>query len=106
MKTINGIYLDIKESDYCLKVQGLSFFFTSEFYKRKFAATYEKYIKNETLKFTLKYNIKINLDIYFLITLYDKIEKRGFRVQDENGKEISRKLEFLAIPDFRLMEDK
>ena len=103
MKTINGIYLDLKESDYCLKIKGLSFFFSSEFYKKKFLNTYEKFIKNETLKFVLKYNIKINLDIYFLITLYDKIEKRGFRVQDETGKEISRKLEFLAIPNYKVI---
>lgn len=88
--TVKGICLNINESEYYLKYKGLIFYFSSEFYKNKFTNEVNHYIENETLKIQVKYNININLDILFMLSLYKKIEKRGFRVFDEiNSKEIT-----------------
>lgn len=88
--TIKGICLNLKESEYYFKYKGLRFYFSSEFYKNKFITEVENYIETETLKIQVKYNININFDILFMISLYKKIEKRGFRIYDElNDKEIS-----------------
>lgn len=98
MKTKNDIYLDIKESDYSFNFKGLSFFFSSKFYLKKFSDLVENYINEETLKLQNKYKMKINMELYFMLVLYNKIEKRGFRVYDiETGKEISRKSSFGVI---------
>ena len=42
------------------------------------------------MKIHIKYNININFDILLMISYYKKIEKRGFRIYDEeNKKEIT-----------------
>lgn len=88
--TYKGICLNLIESEYYYKYKGLIFYFSSNFYKRKFAETIENYIENETFKLQIKYNVNINFDILFLISYYKKIEKRGFRIVDEiNNKEIT-----------------
>ena len=47
-------------------------------------------MKNETYKLQVKYNINLNLDFMLMISLYKKIEKRGFRIYDaRNNKEIT-----------------
>lgn len=90
MKTAKGICLNLNESDYYFKYKGLIFYFSSEFYKKKFANNIQNYIENETFKLQVKYNTNINFDILFMISLYRKIEKRGFRIYDElNKKEIT-----------------
>lgn len=90
MKTAKGICLNLNESEYCFKYKWLIFYFSSEFYKKKFADNIQNYIENETFKLQVKYNTNINFDILFMISLYRKIEKRGFRIYDElNKKEIT-----------------
>ena len=96
MTTIRGIYLDIKESDYSVTMQGITFFFSSKYYLEKFTNKVLEYVAIETAKLYIKYGIKINLDIYFMIVYYKKIEKRGFRIYDENKKqEITDNVEFI-----------
>ena len=88
--TVKGICLNLNESEYFLKYRGLIFYFSSEFYKKKFADNIQNYIENETFKLQVRYNININFDELFMISLYKKIEKRGFRIYDElNKKEIT-----------------
>lgn len=97
MKTAKGIYLNINESDYFFKHKGLIFYFSSEFYKKKFIDEIESYISTETLKLQGKYNMNINFDLLFMISLYKKIEKRGFRVYDEeNNKDITQSTGIIA----------
>lgn len=81
--TVKGICLNLNESEYYFKYKGLIFYFSSEFYKKKFADNIQNYIENETFKLQVKYNTIINFDILFMISLYRKIEKRGFRIYDE-----------------------
>ena len=88
--TAKGICLNLNESEYYFKYKGLIFYFSSEFYKKKFADEIVNYNETETLKLQVKYNIIINFDILFMLSLYKKIEKRVFSVFYEiNKKEIT-----------------
>lgn len=90
MKTVRGIELKLKDSNYIYKYKGLSFYFSSKFYLNKFVDNVENYVENETIKFEMKYKIGITLEILLMIAYYKKIEKRGFRIYDEeNKKELS-----------------
>ena len=97
MKSARGIYYDLNESEYFFKYKGLIFYFSIEFYKKKFAEEISNFIETETFKLQVKYNMNINFDILFMISLYKKIEKRGFRIYDEeNKKEITPSCGILA----------
>lgn len=80
MKTINGIYLDLKESDYKLNYNGLIYYFSSELYMNKFKNNVKQFIVEETAKLRTKYKINIYFDTMLRIAYYKKIEKRGFRI--------------------------
>ena len=87
MITKRGIYYDLNDSTYILKVEGLTFYFSSDFYRMKFAESFVKYIESETLKLKVKYSCNINATKMLLLKLYQKIETRGFKVVYE-GKHI------------------
>lgn len=80
MKTINGIYLDLKESEYKLNYNGLIYYFSSELYMNKFKNNVKQFIVEETAKLKTKYKINIYFDTMLTIAYYKKIEKRGFRI--------------------------
>lgn len=82
MKTENGIYLDLSESEYKVKKLGLTFYFSSKFYMEKFQKDVEIYTHNEILKLYNKYRVSSNFKIYLTISFYKRIEKRGFRIYD------------------------
>lgn len=91
MKTVNGIYLDLNESDYIYDLDGVRYYFSSEFYLRRFKERVLDYVNNESVKLQLKYKIKFNFDLFLTIAFYKKIEKRGFRVEDiSNGNKITK----------------
>ena len=74
------VYNDINESNYIFTYEHLIFYFSSKFYLEKFTHEYSNFIKDETMKFKIKY--KCNAYIYemLLLLFYKKIEKRGFKV--------------------------
>lgn len=86
MKTENGIYLDLKESEYKVLKCGLVFYFSSKFYMEKFKKNVENYTHDEMLKLYNKYKVSSNFKIYLMIAFYKKIEKRGFRIVDKVNK--------------------
>lgn len=91
MITENGIYLDLRESEYKVKKLGLTFYFSSKFYMEKFKNNVEYYMHNETLKLYNKYHVTFNFKIFLAISYYKKVEKRGFRIVDNiNKKELNR----------------
>ena len=49
MITKRGIYYDLNDSTYTLKVEGLTFYFSSEFYRMKFAEINNIISQAETL---------------------------------------------------------
>lgn len=96
MKTVNGIYLNINESDYCVNYGGLAFYFSSEFYLNKFKSNVLTYVTQEKMKFYTKYKIMLNIDKYLMIAFYKKVEKRGFKVIDViNEKEVTENVRFI-----------
>lgn len=96
MKTRKGIYLDLKESEYKLILGGLEFYFSSELYMQKFKKLVVNFMNEETTKLKIRYNVNINLDLFFAISLYKRIEKRGFRIYDRNiEKEIKSDVLFI-----------
>ena len=78
--TRRGIYHNLKESEYTVSNSEIVFFFSSKVYKEKFLREYKenrKDFQNRIIK--QGKDIPINLDIIADITLYENIEKRGFR---------------------------
>lgn len=82
---MSKIYHNINESEYSFDTGSMTFFFSSLLYMNKFVERYEK--NREDLKFKLssRYNIDFEAIDYFDIILYDKIEKRGFRIISKEG---------------------
>ena len=79
------VYNNIDESPYCLEYKEYKFYFSSEFYKRNFSLRLEPYVKEETYKLANRYKISNSkflddLKEVLYISLYKKIEKRGFRI--------------------------
>ena len=74
------IYNDLNESNYTFKYDKLVFYFSSQFYQEKFTREYSNFIKDETMKFKIKYKCNAYIDDMLLLLLYKKIEKRGFKV--------------------------
>ena len=74
--------MNLEESEYIYNYGKLRFYFSSEFYLKKFSDMLEEYIKLETKKLEVKYGINIEGSLYFAISLYKRIEKRGFKITD------------------------
>lgn len=78
------IYYNLDESHIKFKYNQFTFYFSSEFYYKKFKKLYPNYIKTETEKLRIKYKSNFVFDEMLLISLYQKIEKRGFKIQYNN----------------------
>lgn len=91
MKSIRGVYLDIYESDYYFDFDGVRYYFSSQFYLKKFKDNIINYVNENSIKLKLRYKININFDLFFSLSYYKKIEKRGFRVIElSSGKAIAK----------------
>ena len=98
MKTINGFYLDLKESEYKFNFEGLTYFFSSELYMNKFKNNVKNFIEEETLKLRLKYKINLVFSTMLAISYYKKTEKRGYRIEyQENERTKNLKKEVMII---------
>lgn len=86
MQTRNGIELNLNESKYNFKFLGLVFYFSSMFYMEKFKKEVKNYINVEQIRLKNRYNMNLLINRCLAISLYKKIEKRGFRVFDSNLK--------------------
>ena len=86
MLTRNGICLNIEESEYKILKFGLVFYFSSELYLQKFKNNVDNFVNLETLKMRNKYQVNFNFELYFAISYYKKIEKRGFYIYDDVTK--------------------
>lgn len=86
MRTANGVELNIKESIYKFEFQEYIFYFSSEFYLKRFKDKVEEFIKLENIKLKNKYKVNIDLSLYFAVCLYKKIEKRGFYITHKEMK--------------------
>lgn len=83
MITRRGIYLNINESTFSINYKDFKFYFSSMFNKNRFENKLKDYINTESSKIKNKFQIdKINLNLFFAIVFYTKIEKRGFKIFD------------------------
>lgn len=90
------VYNDINDSNYCVELNKIKIYFSSEFNKERFLKGYEEYVKEENLKIQNKYKINIKADYYLLFAFYKKIEKRGFRIINKlTNTEIKENLTFV-----------
>lgn len=78
MKTIRGVYHNIEESDIYLVVDNFYLYFSSNFLKGKFVGLYDEYYRKVNTRLQNIYELDYTPII--LISLYKKVEKRGFRV--------------------------
>lgn len=95
MKTRRGIFTNLDESDFIFSINGLRFYFSSEYYLKKFMNNFRNYIELESQKIHDKFNINIDFKLFLAVALYKKIEKRGFKVEYKNVP-ISKHTIFLA----------
>lgn len=77
---LGKIYYNIKESEYKIDYQNFTFYFSSLLYKRKFEKEVKMYISDESYKIKTKYLTHLEASEYLALSLYKKIEKRGFNV--------------------------
>lgn len=96
MTTSRGIELDLEKSNFIFTCNGLKLYFSSELYMNKFASLINDYIDIETKKNNIKYKANINMIHVLIISLYKKIEKRGFKIYDTmRAKDVEENEEFI-----------
>lgn len=78
------VYHDLNKSDYKYTYKNLEFVFSSKFYIDKFTDELYNYIKENTKKINEKFLIYNECSEYLALSLYIKIEKRGFMVFYKN----------------------
>lgn len=76
----NKVYANIEESTYFTDMYGYRLYFSSKVYMNKFKNRIEKYIKDERIKLKNKYKVSNITNNFLVLSLYIKIETRGFRV--------------------------
>nr|DAD72322.1 MAG TPA: transcriptional regulator [Podoviridae sp. ctC8s18] len=88
LKTVGGVYYNLKESTYNLNSSGLTFYFSSNLYKNMFIRDKNKH--RLYIHQILKNKIGLNADFNRIadISLYRKIEKRGFYILNDRGEEV------------------
>lgn len=91
MKTRDGIYYDLRYSDYKLTVNCLTYVFSSQLHLEKFRARLKE--NRDIINYSLskRFNFDVNVEQLADIVLYKKIEKRGFRIITIDGKELCQK---------------
>lgn len=77
---LGEVYYDLNLSTYKLNYKRFTFIFSSKFYINKFERDLKNYIDIEDKKLYSKYKIVVEADEYLALSLYKKIEKRGFKV--------------------------
>ena len=77
---LGKIYYNISESEYKVDYQNFTFYFSSILYKRKFIRELKDYVNDESFKLKTKYQNYLEATEYLALSLYKKIEKRGFYV--------------------------
>lgn len=82
-KTARGNYLSTLDSqDYYFVYENYKLYFSSEFNLRRYKDKVCEFTYKENEKFINKYHINIDLVDYFVFSLYENIEKRGFKIED------------------------
>lgn len=100
------VYLTCNESDIFYRFQNYKFYFSSIARRERFIQKLENYVKEESFKLINKYDINIDeesFNIMFAFILYNKLEKRGFKV--ERNVDSHKVKDILEMPMFRIWGD-
>ena len=100
--TYRGVFIDIEKSNICSLKNGMYFYFCSKAMKEKFDKNIDEYIKDNKEKLNKLYpnTLFINYEWALTIEFYCKIEKRGYRIETQNGSKIKRGV-FVGDVEFR-----
>ena len=90
---IGKVYYNLYESEYHYKFKRFEFVFSSKLYINNFIKQLENYVYIENEKIRAKYQIELEANEYLALSLYKKIEKRGFLVY-YNDEEIDKNTTF------------
>ena len=91
------VYNIINESPFYFELNGINFYFSSEFNLRRFMDSWKSYIKEENTKFLNRYNVGVDLTLPLIFSLYKKIEKRGYKVLTNSNFKLNKDLKFSTI---------
>lgn len=80
------IYYNLLESPWKYSYNKYQFVFSSEFLLNKFVNKKDDFIYLQNARFNSNYKIDIDLYLYFLISFYKKVEKRGFLILKNDKK--------------------
>lgn len=86
---LKPVYQNIDDSPYYLEIENFTFYFSSAFYLRNFKLKLPGYLREEEYKMRNRYKI-VNSKFFdllkevLMISLYKKIEKRGFKIFKDN----------------------
>ncbi len=95
---LGKIYYDLNLSTYRVDYKRFTFLFSSKFYIDKFKKELDNFVNIEDKKIYSKYRVVLECSEYLALSLYKKIEKRGFKVYF-NNKEIKENESFSINPD-------
>ena len=91
------VYNNIDDSVFFIDVGKCRIYFSSEFNKSRFLKNYKNYIDEENAKLENKYHVKIVANYYLLFAFYKKIEKRGFRIENNiTNDKVNENLTFIT----------
>ena len=90
---IGKVYYNLYESEYHYKFKRFEFVFSSKLYINNFKKNFENYTYIENEKIRAKYQVDLEASEYLALSLYKKIEKRGFLVY-YNDEEIDKNTTF------------
>lgn len=89
---VGKVYKDIELSNYKFDFQRFTFYFSSKFYIEKFRKELDNYIDIEKTRLMKRYDLILDSSEYLALSLYKKIEKRGFRVYFSYSNELGTRI--------------
>lgn len=78
MKTARGVFHNINESDIYQVIDNYTLYFSSNYNRKSFLVKYDDYFFRVNKR--LKRIYELDYTSLIIISLYKKVEKRGFRV--------------------------
>jgi len=98
-----NIEYDIERSNFKVEFNSLVYYFTSETVAKKFKERVQDYVNQQNLQFISKYGFELKGKIvdFFAISLYKKMERRGFRIYSKNKEKYFNSIDFYITYDLK-----
>lgn len=99
----NKVFLNVNESDIFYRFQNFKFYFSSKATRERYIRKLNSFIETESSKFINKFNVSIEFDLLFAFILYNKTEKRGFKVEKYSDR--NKLADINEMPKFTIWGD-